>query len=237
LRRGFRDLLIAQALEAADLNRRNIIAMAAGLAPLRSLCDLGCDDGAHTSAVAEAVGAAEVSGVEVMADRARLAQDRGVKVAVAPIEDGLPFADASFDLVHSNQVIEHVADVDVFLSETHRVLRPGGWAIISTENAASWHNVFAAAMGWQIFSLTNVSTRALGLGNPLAPHRGEEGISASWRHKTILSYRGLKELAGVHGLTPTEVVGAGYYPLPAAAGRLDTRHAHFITLLARKSIS
>lgn len=163
-----------------------------------------------------------------------MARDRGIDVQVTSLEDPLPFANASFDLVHSNQVIEHVADVDVFVSETARILKPGGWAIISTENAASWHNVFAAAMGWQIFSLTNVSTRQLGLGNPLAPHRGEAGMAPSWRHKTILSYRGLAELAGVHGLTPRGMSGAGYYPLPASFGQVDPRHAHFITLLARR---
>lgn len=52
-------------------------------------------------------------------------------------------------------MIEHVSNVDLFVSEVFRVLKKGGHAVISTENGSSWHNVFAAAMGWQIFSLTN----------------------------------------------------------------------------------
>lgn len=37
-----------------------------------------------------------------------------------------PYDDASFDTVVSNQVLEHVVDLDHFLHETTRVLRPGG---------------------------------------------------------------------------------------------------------------
>jgi len=37
----------------------------------------------------------------------------------------LPFADASFELVTNNQVMEHVDDLDAVLREIHRVLRPG----------------------------------------------------------------------------------------------------------------
>ena len=42
--------------------------------------------------------------------------------------DGIqfPFTDAYFDIVISNQVLEHVPDVNVILGEVSRVLRPGG---------------------------------------------------------------------------------------------------------------
>lgn len=42
----------------------------------------------------------------------------------------LPFADASFDLVYSCGVIHHVADTRRAVAEFHRVLRPGGQAIV-----------------------------------------------------------------------------------------------------------
>jgi SAM-dependent methyltransferase len=40
--------------------------------------------------------------------------------------DRIPFPDESFDLVISNQVLEHVPDLDVVLAEMRRVLKPGG---------------------------------------------------------------------------------------------------------------
>lgn len=38
----------------------------------------------------------------------------------------IPFDDATFDLVMSNQVLEHVSDLNQVLSEIARVLKPGG---------------------------------------------------------------------------------------------------------------
>ncbi len=44
------------------------------------------------------------------------------------------FADNSFDTVVSFQVIEHIQDDKLFLKEIHRVLKPGGIALITTPN-------------------------------------------------------------------------------------------------------
>lgn len=46
----------------------------------------------------------------------------------------LPYPDDSFDSVISFQVIEHINDDVFFLKEIHRVLRPGGIALITTPN-------------------------------------------------------------------------------------------------------
>jgi len=91
-------------------------------------------------------------------------------------------------------------------------------------------------MGWQIFSATNVSTMAAGLGNPFALHRGSHDRRRSWTHKTILNYRGLIELLEAHGFVKPRVMGAGYYPLPAIAGRVDNRHAHFLAARAERPL-
>lgn len=42
--------------------------------------------------------------------------------------------DNSFDTVVSFQVIEHIKKDDLFLSEIHRILKPGGTAMLSTPN-------------------------------------------------------------------------------------------------------
>jgi len=206
------------------------------------LLDLGCDDGLWTLELTQLAGAAvgakvAPEGVELFEDRAKIARDRGVQVHIQDLLAGLPQGDGTVTIVHANQVIEHLGDIDTFIEEIHRVLAPGGTAIISTENASAWHNIFAAIMGWQIFSLTNVSRRAGSLGNPLALHRGKEGFASTWTHKTIFNYLGLKEIFEVHGFESVEVLGAGYHPLPARMGRWDPRHAHFLTVIARKPVA
>ncbi len=42
----------------------------------------------------------------------------------------IPFENDSFDIVFCNHVLEHVADDFKAMSEIHRVLKPGGWAIL-----------------------------------------------------------------------------------------------------------
>lgn len=50
---------------------------------------------------------------------------------------GIPFAPNSFEAVLALEMIEHVADPGFFLKEAKRVLRAGGWAIVTTPNPGS----------------------------------------------------------------------------------------------------
>ncbi|HET7707779.1 MAG TPA: class I SAM-dependent methyltransferase [Thermoanaerobaculia bacterium] len=222
---------------AANMNRRNIVELVrkAGADRGGILLDLGCDDGVWTMKLAGEIGAKEAHGVEVVEEQAQKARANGVRVVSADLNRPLSdLPSAYFDVIHANQVIEHVSSVDLFVSEVFRLLKSGGAAVVSTENGSSWHNVFAAAMGWQIFSLTNVSSLKAGLGNPFAIQRGGTPYTGTWTHKTIFNYRGLIEMFETHGFRHVEIAGAGYFPLPAVLGRIDRRHSAFITALARK---
>ena len=52
-------------------------------------------------------------------------------VDVIGFADRLPFADQSFDTLLVTEVLEHVGDAEVAVAEIHRVLRPGGCALIT----------------------------------------------------------------------------------------------------------
>jgi SAM-dependent methyltransferase len=55
------------------------------------------------------------------------------RARVWPITDydgeHLPFGDASFDVVYSSNVLEHVTSLDALNAEMRRVLKPGGFAV------------------------------------------------------------------------------------------------------------
>ncbi len=54
----------------------------------------------------------------------------------------LPFADNSFDLVLTSEVIEHILEPHKMMREIYRVLRPGGCVVVTTPN---WRSFFGTA--------------------------------------------------------------------------------------------
>jgi ubiquinone/menaquinone biosynthesis C-methylase UbiE len=73
--------------------------------------------------------AADVSPVALERARARLPD--AVLVELDP-DAAFPLDDSAFDLVLCAETIEHVRDVQLFLSEIRRVLRPGGELALTT---------------------------------------------------------------------------------------------------------
>lgn len=196
--------------------------------------DLGCDDGVLTLQMAKKIGTTNISGVEIVPERILQAEGKGISVKNFDLNGKFMFDDNTCDVIHANQVIEHLYDTDNFLGEIYRILKPGGYAIISTENASSWCNIFASVLGWQIFSLTNFSSKKQGIGNPFSLHRDGEVHLDSWNHIRIYNIRGLKEYFEVFGFKIEAIRGAGYFPLWGELGNVDTTHCHFMTFKVKK---
>jgi SAM-dependent methyltransferase len=206
--------------------------------PSTVLLDVGCDDGSWTEELRTKIGIPpeQVCGVELVPERAELARSRGFNVQIGNLEEAWPFADKSVDVVHANQVIEHVKRVDHFVAELKRVLGREGRAIVCTENLASWHNVAALALGYQPFSLANISN-VRPIGNRFALHSGERPAGESWQHVNVLTLAALRDVFDAHGLAIESSWGTGYHPLPGRLAQrlaeVDPRHAHFIGIVVR----
>jgi 2-polyprenyl-6-hydroxyphenyl methylase / 3-demethylubiquinone-9 3-methyltransferase len=184
----FRDVLARQA--------------GAGLGGLRVL-DIGCGGGFLAEEFA-ALGS-HVTGVDPSAASIATARDhaagRGLRIdyRVGAGEE-LPVPDAAFDVACCCDVLEHVRDLDRVISETARVLKPGGLYLFDTINRTLVSKLIAIKVmqQWPLTRLTDV-----------AIHDWDMFITPA-------------ELAGIlerHGLVPGEMTGLGTRANPLAVVR------------------
>lgn len=96
------------------------------------LLDVGCG----TGTVVQLLAARGYDVIGVDPNRISLAEARksGLGSYIETDSYQLPFADASFDVVGSYTVLEHMGEPDVTLSEQIRVLRPGGRLVVACPN-------------------------------------------------------------------------------------------------------
>jgi len=58
----------------------------------------------------------------------------------------IPYADATFDIVYSHGVIHHSPEIEKIVSEIHRVLKPGGQAVIMLYHKNSFNYYFSIGL-------------------------------------------------------------------------------------------
>jgi len=207
-----------------------------------NLVDLGCGDGKLTMRSAREAHAKRIVGVDY------LNMSKCLKVVKVNLNQDLPLKNKDFDLVLSHFSLEHLYNTGVFVSETYRILKKGGYTLVGTDNMSSWANVISLLLGFQPFSTTSgIAKRAIG--NPFAIRTNFEdaidvGVNKEWRksgeysHNKVLSYQGLVDVYKEYGFIIEKVVGIGYFPFTGFLSRvlanLDKRHAHFLILKARK---
>ena len=150
------------------------------LAHLRAgmdLLDVGCGPASITADLAERVAPGRVVALDAAAGALEAARktlrERGlseqVELTCGDIM-ALPFEDASFDVVHAHQVLQHLADPVGALAEMRRVTRPGGIVAVrdAVYSAMTWFPEPAGMEQWR--SVYMATARANG-GEPDAGSR------------------------------------------------------------------
>jgi ubiquinone/menaquinone biosynthesis C-methylase UbiE len=136
----------------------HLVQFVAGLPEAEHVLDLGCGDGRLSGSLrAGALTAADVSSVALRRAARRLPH---AEVALVGVDEPLPFVDNEFELVLCAEVLENVRDVQLFLSEVRRVLRPGGGLALTTPAWSRWSAV------WRVLFGAGFEREF----NPLSPH-------------------------------------------------------------------
>ena len=110
--------------------------------PGERVLDVGSGPGLLLRDVAEAIGPGGLAaGIDIsdfmLAIARRRCADMGNIVIAAGDATALPWPDGHFDRAVSTQVYEYVPDLPAALAELHRVLKPGGHAVIMATDADS----------------------------------------------------------------------------------------------------
>jgi SAM-dependent methyltransferase len=112
------------------------------LRPGQDLLDVGCGPGTITADFAKRLSPGRVCGIDLSADAIHTARrdHPGVDFATGDVYT-LAFKDASWDIVHAHQVLQHLSDPVAALKEMLRVVRPGGMVAARDSDYASftWH--------------------------------------------------------------------------------------------------
>lgn len=126
--------------------------------------DVGCGDGTIGSLVAKAGN--DVYGIDISSTAVRLARAKGIKATKIDLESedvcGLPFDDHFFDVVLAAEIIEHFFDTDTFLSKIKRVLKQGGYLVLTTPNLASFGRRVLLFLGKNPLTETRVDNNTAG---------------------------------------------------------------------------
>ena len=110
---------------------------AARLVPTRPgrWIDLGCGRGEFISGLADRPESLAF-GLDRERTNAASTRSQGSPAVVADLDASLPFATNALDGISLIEVIEHIPEAEALVDEVARVLRPGGWLIVTTPNVA-----------------------------------------------------------------------------------------------------
>ena len=227
------------ALEAKRKREKAIFSLLE-INPKANYLDCGCGNGKFTLEMAKKIGTSNINGIEVVSAGVQVAQKNGIKVLEGDLNSRLPFTDRCFDVITAVQVIEHLYDLDVFVSEIKRILKPDGYLVISTENLASWHNIFALILSEQpstgplISQKFSIGFHPLYLEHLKTPQSKRPYLEGGFGHTKVMTYKAFKKLFIRYRFEIMSEVTCGFYPFVGKIAdflaKLDKKHSLEIIL-------
>jgi SAM-dependent methyltransferase len=186
------------------------------------ILDVGCGNGFFLGRLKESLNSKSVhySGVDyskyVIRKAKRAHPDMDFKTC--NLEESIPLASESFDVVFCGEVIEHIYNPDYAIEECARVLKPGGILVLTTPNLNTWYNRILFMLGIQpIFYETSLKSAKNGAG-PLKRLKGQD---VPVGHIRLFNRAALSDIVTSAGLDVIEFRGAIFHALPAPVQAID----------------
>ena len=187
-----------------------------------AILDIGCGDGKKLFQILKHK-PEKICGVEASPAQKAEAESRGIVVSAYDLNGRWPYPDQSFDVIHCAFLIEHLHNTRLFATEAFRVLKPGGTAVMTSENLCSFLNLGAMMLGYTPFTIANCC--GWNVGNPYGLHPDKDSpmyvpidnpaFSGVTGHVRALSVPQGKEIFDRVGFV-TESTSIGLLPLPDA---------------------
>ncbi len=112
-------------------------------------CDIGC--GACEFSLILSQGGVKVKCLDGDSDNVERARKIGFRAELVDLEQGLPLTSDSCDLAVMLEVVEHITRAEFLLQEVHRILKQGGYLLLSTPNVGYISHRFRFLLGCPIF--------------------------------------------------------------------------------------
>lgn len=104
----------------------------------KKLLDIGCADGFFDKTLLQQ--GYDVHGMDISESLLKSAEEIGVKTKKGDLAQTLPFENNFFDFIFAGEILEHVVDTEHALEEISRILKKGGFFVLTTPNLVSFKN-------------------------------------------------------------------------------------------------
>ncbi len=200
--------------------------------------DLGCGNGDFLLEIKKRQHGAFLKGLDYSMSEVKEARSRGLEVNFGDFGEGIEMDKSSFDIINASEIIEHLYNPDLMLSESNRVLKKGGYLILSTPNLCAWFNRILLPIGVQpLFLEPSTKSKLVGAGFLKKFKKESQPVG----HVRIFTLQALKDMLEMNGFKIMKVKGAIYDSgFPSKLWFIDklfctipTLSSHFV-ILAKK---
>lgn len=161
----------------------------------------------------------KVKGIDYSKSEVAQARKSGLDASQGNLEEGIKEKNESFDVVYAGEVIEHLYNPDKFLEEARRIVRKGGFLLLTTPNLCAWFNRILMPIGIQpLFLEPSTKSKMVGAGFLKKFKQDENPVG----HLRIFTFAALKDMLEMNGFKIAKVKGSIFDTgLPKSALAID----------------